>query len=71
MDAPPCQWIYIYNGKIGSLLNKDSSPVTNAHENSSIEAPTLNIFYSNSSPTTLIVTTTTNALTVVGFNRSK
>jgi hypothetical protein len=49
----------------------DSSLVTNAHEDSSIEAPTPNIFCSNFSPTTLIVTAAANALTIVRFSYSK
>jgi hypothetical protein len=56
------------DGKIGSLLNKDYSLVTNAREDSLIEAPTPNIFSSNSSSTTSIVAITVDALMAVGFN---
>jgi len=59
------------DGKIGSLLNKDYSLVTNAREDSSIEAPTPNIFSSNSSSMTSIVAITVDALMVVRFNHSK
>jgi hypothetical protein len=59
------------DGKTGNLLNIDSSLVTSAHEDSSIEAHTPNIFFSNSSPIASIVTIVANALTVVGFSCSK
>jgi hypothetical protein len=56
--------------EIKSLLNnKDNSPMTNVQKDSSIEAPTPNMFPSNSSPATSIVTIA-NVL-IAGFSRSK
>jgi hypothetical protein len=59
------------NGKTRSLLNINSSLVTNAHEDSSIEAPTPNIFSSNFSPTTSTITIVADALMAIKFNHSK
>jgi hypothetical protein len=46
VDAPPNKGIYTYTWKAKDLLNKYGSPITNAQEDSSIEAPTPNIYSS-------------------------
>ncbi len=58
-------------GKTKCLLNRIISPITNAHENFSIEASAPNIFSSNSSTITLTIVATVDALIAIGFSHSK
>jgi len=58
-------------GKKKNLLNKSIFPITNACEDSSIEASALNIFFPNSSTTTSTIVATVDALIAIGFNHSK
>jgi hypothetical protein len=53
MDAPPNKGIYTCTWKAKDLLNKYGSPITNAQEDFSIEAPIPNIFSSRFSLGTL------------------
>jgi hypothetical protein len=52
------------NEGIESFLNKNNSPMTSAREDSSIEAPTLNMFSSSSNLGPTKSTTTTDVMAI-------